>query len=153
MKRMAFWTVIALTTSSVAMAAPARVADRDVYQRDREAAFSHDHYDRYAQSHWAQDFHGRWTPLARVNARGERQLITVNTRLHRIRLEGLRGDPLISRVTVEFANGGRQTVDLNASLARGTGEVIDLNGDERRVRRIIVEADPASRGAYTVWGG
>jgi hypothetical protein len=153
MKRIAFWTVLAMTASSVAMAAPARVADRDVYQRDREVAFSHDHYGRYAQSHWAQDFHGRWTPIvARASARPDRTLIPVNGRFRKLRVEGVRGEPTIARVTIEFGNGGSQSVELNASLPRGTGEVIDLNGDQRQIRRIIVEAAPGTRGQFAIWG-
>ncbi|HET7503408.1 MAG TPA: hypothetical protein VFK02_20445 [Kofleriaceae bacterium] len=155
MKRLAFWTAIAMTASAVAYASPTRTADRDeprVYERDRDVYLSHDHYDRYGQSHWAHEFRGRWVPIARANARNDRTLIPVNGRFRRLRVEGLRGEPVIERVTIEFGNGATQSVDLNASLPRGTGEVIDLNGDERRVRRIIVDAAPDSRGAISIWG-
>ncbi|HEU4732623.1 MAG TPA: hypothetical protein VFT22_32230 [Kofleriaceae bacterium] len=165
---MAIWTAIAAiatTASAVAFADPPRPTGRDeprVYDRDydhdrdrdrdREVYLPHDHYDRYAQSHWAREFRGRWVPIARGNTRNQRALIPLDARFRRLRIEGLRGEPVIERITVEFANGGVQSVYLNAALPRGTGEVIDLTGDQRRVRRIIVDASPGSRGAYTVWG-
>jgi hypothetical protein len=157
MTRIALLTALAMATSTVAAAQPpvrveARVEARDdapiVYQRDR------DHYDRYDDSHWSREIHSRWTPLGRgFNARTERQSIPLNgSRFHKLRLEGVRGQPLVTKVVIEFGNRSSQTVDLNSTLSGGAGEVIDLNGGTRRVNRIIVFTDPQARGTYAVYG-
>jgi hypothetical protein len=151
MIRIPLLTALALVTSTVAAAQPVRVERRDdtiIYRRDR------DHYDRYDDSHWARDLRGRWTPLGReFNARNQRQAIVLsNDRFRRLRLEAVRGRPLITRVVIEFGNGSAQTIDLNSSLSTGAGEVIDLAGGTRGVRRIIVFTDPQARGTYAVYG-
>lgn len=156
MTRIALLTAFAMSASTAAYAQPpvrvdARVETRGdaiVYQRDR------DHYDRYDDSHWSREIHGRWTPLGRgFNARTERQVIPMGgNRFRRLRLEGVRGQPLVTRVVVEFGDRTSQTVDLSSSLSGGAGEVIDLNGGTRRVNRVIVFTDPQARGTYAVYG-
>jgi hypothetical protein len=153
MTKIALFTTLAMAASGVAYAQPnvrvdVRAGDPIVYQRDR------DHYDRYEQSHWHQDFHGRWTPLGRgFSAQNERQFIAVNgTKLRKLRLEGVRGNPMVTKVVIEFADRSAQSVDINSSLGGGSGEVIDLNGGTRRVNRVIVYTDRQARGTYSVYG-
>lgn len=159
MKRITILTALALSIPAAAQAWPyGRVADRDdphVYVRDRDDPGWHrDRYERYDRSHWARDFRGRWVPLARgYSARTERQFIYGNgERFRRLRVEAVRGEPTIVKVAVEFADGTAQAVDLDMRLAPGEGEVIDLNGGDRRIKRVIVYTDPNSRGAYSVFG-
>jgi hypothetical protein len=158
MKRIAFLTVLGLTASAAAFASPVRVADKDeprVEIRDRDnGQWTRDRYDRYDRSHWARDFRGRWTPLARgYSAQSSRQFITVRGgRYDKLRVEAVRGEPVIQKIAIEFRDGSSQAVDLDMRLSRGTGEVIDLNGRDRQINRIIVYTDPHSRGAYTVYG-
>jgi hypothetical protein len=59
---------------------------------------------------------------------------------------------MITQVKIEFENETLQTVDMNTTLPAGAGEVIDLNGDVRQIRRVIVYTAPQSRGSYTVYG-
>jgi hypothetical protein len=161
MKCTAIATVLALAIPAAVYAQPPvpdreapRTYDRD-YDHDRDRDwFRHEHYDRYGSSHWAEDVHGRWVTLARANsAAGRREfLVGTGNRYHTFRIEGLRGDPAIHRIAINFANGTTQVVQMNTALPAGAGEVIDLQGNERRVSRIVVYADPHSRGVYAIYG-
>jgi hypothetical protein len=161
---MALLTTLAMTTATAAYADPQRDYDRDhdrdrAYDRDRdrnhEITVSRDHYDHYGRSHWARDFRGRWMAMAQIaGTRDERQFgpSINNNRFRKIRVEAVRGVPMITQVKIEFENSTVQTVDMNTSLPAGAGEVIDLNGDVRKIRRVIVYTAPQSRGSYTVYG-
>ena len=161
MKGIILFTALAMS-AGVAYAQPsprvdARVQigdDARVQIRD-DAGWTRDRYDRYDRSHWARDYRGRWTALARgFSAQTNRQFIPVRgQQLRKLRIEADRGAPVIAKIAIEFRDGTSQAVDLDMRLARGTGEVIDLNGGVRRVQRIIVYADPRSRGSYSVYGG
>ena len=59
---------------------------------------------------------------------------------------------MIGKIAINFVGGGTQVVELNSTMPAGAGEVIDLQGRERRVSRVIVYADPRSRGAYAIYG-
>jgi hypothetical protein len=150
-------TALAMAAPVAAYAQPVRVYERDrVYDRDdRDAVviFRHDRYENWNRTHWYQQS-GRWQPLARYySARTDRQFIPVNGgRFSKIRIEAVRGEPVILKVAIEFMNRTTQAVDLDARLTRGAGEVIDLNGGERRINRIIVYTDPRARGAYSLYG-
>jgi len=151
MKTIALLTAVTLGVPAAATyAQPARV---QVEVRDR--AWQHDRYDSYDQSHWNREFRGRWVSLGNgYKAYNARQQIAVdpNNRYRKIRIEGTSGAPMVTRVMVEFGNGQRQVVDLNERLNGGAGSVIDLNGDTRHIRRIVVQTDGRSRGEYAVYG-
>ena len=157
MRLMTLFTTLALTAATAAYAAPPRDYDHDRDRdrdRDHEVTVNRDHYDHYGRSHWARDFHGRWRPLAQIaGTRDERQFgPSINNRYRKIRVEAVRGAPMITQVKIEFENETLQTVDMNMTLPAGAGEVIDLNGDVRQIRRVIVYTAPHSRGSYTVYG-
>lgn len=163
MKRLALLTAIAmgvpLAAAAPALADPAvRVIVRDdlpkTYQRDRDVNWNRERYDRWEGSRWQRD-RGRWEPLARgYDSRTERQFIKPgnNGRFRKLRIEGVRGEPVIMKIAIEFADKTGQVVEYRESLPAGTGEVIDLNGGDRRISRIIVYTDPRSRGSYSVYG-
>ncbi|HEX7840173.1 MAG TPA: hypothetical protein VF469_22000 [Kofleriaceae bacterium] len=167
MKRIGIATVLALAAPAVAYAQPPvpdrepqpyeRDRDRDVY-RDRynhdHDSYRHEHYDRFGHSHWASDLPGRWVTLAHASsASGRREFMVGTTNRYRaLRIEGLRGDPAIEKIAINFADGTTQVVQLNATLLAGSGELIDLQGHERTVLRIVVYADPRSRGVYAIYG-
>lgn len=151
MKTLALITALTVGGTTAALAQPAvRVEVREpiVYVRER------DHYDRYQDSHIHRDFRGRWTPLARAySAQSERQFIHVNNgALRKLRVEAVRGRPVIEKVVIEFADRTTQAVEINSTLDNGQGEVIDLNGGTRRVNRVIVYTNPRARGSYSVYG-
>ena len=96
----------------------------------------------------------RWVTLAdHYSAESNRQFITVNSGgFRRIRVEAVRGTPVIQQVKVEFNDvPDMQTVKMDARLTPGQGQTISLNG--RDVKRVIVYTDPAYGGAYSVYGG
>jgi hypothetical protein len=161
MRIMALLTALAMTAPMAAYADPPRTYDRgrDRSDRDRdrdhEITVNRDHYDHYGQSHWSRDFRGRWMPLTQLGGiRGERQFgpSINNNHFRKIRVEAVRGEPLITQVKIQFANDAVQVVDMNATLPSGSGEVIDLSGDIRQIRRVIVYTAPQSRGTYMVYG-
>lgn len=128
-----------------------RDRDRD---HDRDRAFNHERYDRYNDSRWSHDFHGRWRTLGRTfNARADRQLINLGGgRYHMLRLEAVRGEPRIDRVSILFNDGTSQLIQLDSTLGDGAGEVINLDPN-RRIRRVIVFTEPNTRGLYSVYAG
>ena len=155
MKSIAILTALVMTAPVVAVAQP-RV-QVEVRDRDRDAGWHHERYDNYGRSRFNKDFRGRWVSLGRgLNASNQRQFIAVNGegRYRKIRIEGVRGEPMLKKVYIEFAGkqAGEQSVEFNSSLANGAGEVIDLNGDDRRITRIVVYTDARSRGSYSVYG-
>jgi hypothetical protein len=160
MRRIALLTALAIAAPIAAHAQPVRVYERDRdhdrdYDRDRRDRDSlrHDRYDRWDRSHWYNKG-DRWEPIARnYSAQTDRQFIPLNgQRFRKIRIEGIRGQPVILKIAIEFMDRTTQAVDLNQRLPRGVGEVIDLNGGDRRVNRIIVYPDPRFRGAYSIYG-
>jgi len=147
--------------TALAMAVPAvptiASAQARVIVREPEVTvrWNREHYDRYENSHWHREFRGRWTPLATgYNARTERQFINLGGHggYRKLRVESVRGEPVILKIAIEFADKTSQAVEYRESLPSGTGEVIDLNGDVRRINRIIVYTDPHSRGTYSIYG-
>jgi hypothetical protein len=153
MKSILVSALLATIPATLYAAPPERVAQREVqtYDRDR-GTWNREHYDRWNNSRWAHDYHGRWRMIGSYNnARQDRQSISVaGQRLHKLRIEAVRGEPRIERVTLMFLDGSSQTIDVSTRLEQGSGEVIDLDSD-RRIRRVIVEAAPRTRGVYAVY--
>jgi hypothetical protein len=152
MRGIALLTTLAMTAGTAAVYAdPPRVEVR--VERDRDAGWTRDHYDRYNDSHWSHDFRGRWMSLGQGSTQGQRQFNPPRAgRLNKLRVEAVRGAPAITSMTIEFADGSTQAVNLDMRLQRGGGEVIDLNGRNRKVFRVIVYPDPRTRGTYSLYG-
>jgi hypothetical protein len=150
---------IALSTALLVAIPMAAYADPPQAQSDHDRdqsgdrAFEHERYDRWNDSHWSHDYHGRWRNSGQTyNARNDRQFINLNGRYHMLRLQAVRGEPAIDRVTIMFNDGTSQTVQLDARLENGAGEVVRIDPD-RRVRRVIVFTEPNTRGLYSVYAG
>jgi len=170
MNRLALLTVLVMAIPAAYASPHGRVADHDeprIVIRDRgdhprtvvrdryDGGWTRERYDRYDRSHWYRDFRGRWEPLARgYSARTERQFINIggHGRYRKLRIEAVRGEPVLLKIAIEFMDGTAQAVEYREVLPAGTGEVIDLNGGDRRIKRIIVYTDPRSRGSYSVYG-
>lgn len=151
MKRIALFTAAAMACSTAAMAQPRIV----VRAPEVSVTWNRERYEGYEHSHWRHDFKGRWTPLAQgYSSHTERQFINVGGqgRFRKIRIEGVRGEPVILKIGIEFGDKTTQAVEYRETLPRGAGEVIDLNGDARKINRIIVYTDPHSRGSYSIFG-
>lgn len=147
--------------SALALAIPAvptiAAAQARVVVRSPEVTvqWNRERYDRYEGSRWHRERRLRWQPLATgYSARTDRQFINLGGRggYRKLRIEGVRGEPVILKIAIEFMDRTNQAVEYRESLPAGTGEVIDLNGETRRINRIIVYTDPSSRGAYSVYG-
>jgi hypothetical protein len=96
----------------------------------------------------------RWVTIAdRYSANNDRQFIAVNGEFRRLRVEAVRGAPVIHKVAIEFQNDSNvQVFDINARMRDGQGQNIDLNGGVRQVRRIVVYTEPGQGGAYSIYG-
>ncbi|HEX3480067.1 MAG TPA: hypothetical protein VHT91_33845 [Kofleriaceae bacterium] len=140
--------------TALAMAVPvAAYANPPQTQSDRDRAFEHERYDRWNDSHWAHDYHGRWRTIGQTfNARNDSQLINFNGRYHMLRLQAVRGEPRIDRVVVTYSDGDTQTVQLDSRLGDGAGEVIKLD-PSRRITRVTVYTERNTRGLYSVYAG
>ena len=158
MKGTAILTALALTASAAAPALAQPDNRQRTYERDRadDRTYSRDRYERWDRSRWSRDFRGRWVPLAtRYSARTDRQFIRLlgeTGRFRKLRIEGVRGAPVIHRIAIEYVGDPTtQVVDLNTQLRRGQGEVIVLNG-RSRINRIVVYSEPRFGGQYSVFG-
>ncbi len=129
--------------------------DRPVERHpDRDTSYDDGFYDRYGR--WRdRSVRRRWTPIVQAYpATSERQVIDLRgrgRRYSRLLVEGVRGEPVIERITVQFRNGPAQVFDLNRQLRRGADHVIQLGG-RRRIERIAVYTNPYYRGAYSIYG-
>lgn len=140
-------------SAALLMAVPVAAYAQPTYDRDRDRAFEHERYDRWNDSHWSRDYHGRWRHFGQTfNARRDRQLINLNGRYHVLRLQAVRGEPEIQRVVVQYNDGDTQTVEINSRLPDGAGEVIRLDPG-RRVDRVTVYTERNARGLYSVYLG
>src|SRR5215468_1780400 len=138
MRSIAFSTALLVAIPAVAYADPPQTQyDRD-RDHDGDRAFEHERYDRWNDSHWAHDYHGRWRTVGQTfSARNDRQFINLNGRYHMLRLQAVRGEPAIDRVVVQYSDGDTQTVQLDSRLSYGAGEVIQLD-PSRRIHRVTV---------------
>lgn len=145
-----------LLAAALAAIPTVALADVQVQVRDHDAheAYRHERYERFAGSHWASDRGSRWNQLLRANSANGRQEFQVNqtNKWRAIRLESMSGSPSIEKIMVEFSNGQTQVVGLNESLPAGAGTVIDLSGESRRIKRVVVYPENRSRGMYAVYG-
>src|SRR5215468_12674371 len=105
MRSIALSTALLVAIPMAAYADPPQAqSDRD---HDNDRAFDHERYDHWNDSHWAHDYHGRWRSFGQTfNARNDRQFINLGGgRYHMLRLEAVRGEPKIDRVTILFTDG------------------------------------------------
>ncbi|HMG23499.1 MAG TPA: hypothetical protein VK607_19330 [Kofleriaceae bacterium] len=151
MKSLILSALIATVPAAIPAAAHAQPVHANVQVR-----IGHERYDRFADSHWARDTQRRWRMVGGyMNARNDRQFINVGgPRVSKLRIEAVRGEPAIDRMTILFGDGSSQTVELDGRLQVGAGEVIDLEGaGPRQVRRVIVFTQPNTRGVYSLYAG
>ncbi len=111
-------------------------------------------YARWDRTRNRGAFRGNWVELADQNTTaGGRQMVAVPDHainLRRLRIEGVRGAPIITQVAIQYGTD-TQVVPLNVRLARGAGEVIDVNRG-RAITGIVVYTDAGSTGTYSIYG-
>ena len=121
------------------------------------AAYAQGWYRPYNNqpSHYGERDHlrGGWESLAdRYSTDSERQFIAPGPRpLRRLRIEAVDGRPVIDQIAIQFANGTTQVIRRPLRWDQRVRD-IDLNGGARHVNRVIVYANPRSRGTYSVFG-
>jgi len=120
----------------------------DVY--DDDGFGDRERYDRYENWRGREDYGARWMLVANAySAETHRQYIDVRGQvLDKLRIESVRGAPMLNQVAIFYLNGTTQVVKLGNRLPWGAGEVIRLNREP--VGRIIVYTDPRYGGAYSV---
>ena len=141
MRRLALLTTLALAGGTLTATADSQWRDRDHRRNDYS----------YREGPRNRD----WVRLAPVhNARTETNQIMLNgrhRRIHKLRIQAVRGAPVIYKVTIDYMNRQPQVVSLQSRVVRGTGEVIHLDPNAR-IQRILVYSEPRYGGAYTVLG-
>jgi hypothetical protein len=151
MSRFALSTVLA---TALAMVAPAAVSADVRVEGRAQITYNHDrdHYDRFDNNRWGN---ARWVTIANgTGADGRREFqIGGNRAFRKIRIEAVRGAPAIEKLAIIYAdNNTTQLVAMNSTLAAGGGDVIDLNGNERKISRVVVYPTAHSRGTYSIYG-
>jgi hypothetical protein len=116
----------------------------DTYYGDRER------YDRYENWRGRRDYDQRWLTIANMySAETNRQFLHLRDQVYdKLRIEAVRGAPMINQIAVLYANGTTQVVKLRERLPWGAGEVIRLNREP--IRRVVVYTDPRYGGAYSI---
>src|SRR5258705_4738451 len=108
------------------------------------------HEPAYVQEPTSGRVTSRWVTIAdRYSADNDRQFISVGGgEFHRLRLEAVRGAPVIHKVAIEFMNDPNvQVIDVNERMRDGESKSIDLNGGRRQINRIVVYTEPGYGGA------
>lgn len=116
----------------------------DYYERERAP------YQRFDRTRWHRDFRSRWVTLANgYSATTNRQFLPLHGQSYdRLRIEGVRGNPLITLIQVIYTNGSLQKIELGVRLPPGVGEVLRLNASP--IQRIVIHTDPRFGGAYSL---
>ncbi|HEY5937374.1 MAG TPA: hypothetical protein VIU61_22155 [Kofleriaceae bacterium] len=142
MRRLALLTTLALAGGTLTAAAEPQWRDRD-----------RDYRDGYGYREVRRD--RGWTQLAPVHTgRIQTQQIMLNgnhQRLHKLRIQAVRGAPVVTRVTIDYMHREAQVVPVNSRVSRGEGTVIRIDPNAR-IQRILVYTEPRYGGAYTVLG-
>ena len=109
----------------------------------------------------AQDrVHGMWRrPVAqpitlasslRINGRG---IIRVNEQTRafsKLELQSVSGRTNLDKVMIQFANGQTQTIDCDRTLNGNESFSIDLQGNQRNIKRIVLVGKAGRRAAVNV---
>jgi hypothetical protein len=145
MKIKALITMLVLGSSSLALAEPTRIDARQDAQVDVR-----DHRD----ANWNdRDHRGpvapAWITLASSWLRDGRTVLPINPRSGRfstLKIEST-GSARISAVMVEFANGQTQFVKVAQQLGSHQPITIDLAGNKRGIKRVVLTSHASRRGA------
>lgn len=153
LKLSALVTTLVLGASSAAMADPDVTVrgelrwgqpDRPVRVYERDRGYRRPYH------------HNTWVALTTPMQLGYgRTVVDVHERrpFTQLRLQTTNGASRIDRVIVRFENGGRQVIDVNQRLSPRNPMInIDLNGQYRRIDRIVVMGDSRRGGAVQVFG-
>jgi hypothetical protein len=140
MRRLALLTTLALAGGTLTAAADNQWRDRD---HRRDYGYREGRRDR------------GWVQLAPVHrANTETNQIMLNgrhQRMRKLRIQAVRGAPVIYKVTIDYMDRAPQVISLQSRVVRGSSEVIRIDPNAR-IQRILVYSEPRYGGAYTVLG-
>lgn len=125
MKMKLLVTGLVLGLSSMAFAAPSELPR----ERPRD--------DFYTHHHPMQE----WTTLSSGRLLSGKQQIRVRSSdaFTKLKLEAAgRGSMVVDKIVITFGNGQKQVVDLDKRLTPRDPVLIDLDGNARRIRKIVV---------------
>lgn len=161
-------TLVLGSTASITMAhtfddrpgvAPARIESRArIVQDYRDRAERYPGAPRGAANDFgARHYRASWVALSAPLqlSRAGQGAVEVRDRgtFTQLRLQSDRGRAQIERVVVQFADGSRQVAQLDRVLdSRGEFVEISLDGNNRRVSRILVTGSTGRRGDLQVFG-
>jgi hypothetical protein len=151
MKTKILTTALVLGLSSVAFATPAEKPlhyDSSASRADHSAHFRPGDGMRRPLPMPAS-----WSTLSTLSRIQGKQTINVGgfKSYSKLKLDASRGNTFIDKLVIVFANGTRQVVDLDKSLAmRGAPLVIDLEGKNRRIAKVVVYGKSNRRAAISV---
>lgn len=94
-----------------------------------------------------------WTSLSKVSSLQRKQTIGVGgTQAYsKLKLEGARGNTFVDKLVIVFGNGARQVVELDQNVTASTAPlVIDLDGKNRRIAKVVVYGKSNRRAAINV---
>jgi hypothetical protein len=144
MKTKILTSALVLGLSSAAFAAP---SDKPMHYGDESASHSRP----------GEGFHrpmpASWTSLSTVKRIQNKETIAVGgfKAYSKLKLEATMGTTFINKLVIVFANGARQTVDLDKSVAmRGAPLLIDLDGKNRRISKVVVYGQSNRRAAISL---
>jgi hypothetical protein len=95
----------------------------------------------------------QWTSLSKSKKVRNKQTIAVNSRAaySKLKLEAASGRTFIDKLVIVFGNGRTQVVELDKSLAmRGMPLFIDLQGQNRRISKVVVYGKSGRRASINV---
>jgi len=94
-----------------------------------------------------------WVELASPTpAKYGREYITVEGPYARLRIEAIKGRPIVKAVKVRFTDGKEKVVRVYRTLGgKHSSHDVDLGG-ARAIEHIVVITDTDSRGTYAVYG-
>lgn len=145
--------IIATLVLGSASIAAADVTSSTIYRNDRHDTRYDHRYDR-DQSRFDRRYRPSWVALSSPLQLDRRwNSIDVNQRgtFTQLRLQSTSGMSKIDKVIVQFQNGQRQVVELDARLSPRNPMInVALEGN-RRIDRVIVMGDSRRNGAIQVF--
>ena len=148
--------VLGASGAAIADPGPSVTVRGEARWGDPQPVQTYDHSDYYRDHHRPYWRNNTWVALTSPMQLDRRaNIIDVNQRrpFQQLRLQTSNGMSFIDRVIVRFENGERQVIDVNQRLSTRNPMInLDLEGQRRRVDRIIVMGDSRRGGAIQVFG-
>ncbi len=114
------------------------------------------HYGNAPHGTFHRPMPATWSSLSTLSRIQGKQTINVRglKAYSKLKLDATVGTTFIDKVVIVFGNGATQTVNLDKNLAaRATPLLIDLDGRNRRISKVVVYGKSSRRAAISVLAG